>query len=148
MAAFRYEAFDAAGRRHKGVLEADTARQLRARLREQGLLVAEVAAASEDTMARGSNRWHWRRGLSGAQLSLVTRQFATLLAAGLPVEQTLNALIEQAIPTTSARCWPACAARCWRGIRWRVRCRNFRACFPSCTSPWSRRASSPAASAM
>jgi general secretion pathway protein F len=78
------------------VLEADTARQLRARLREQGLLVAEVATVSEDTMARGSNRWHWRRGLSGAQLSLVTRQFATLLAAGLPVEQTLNALIEQA----------------------------------------------------
>jgi general secretion pathway protein F len=96
MAAFRYEAYDAAGRPHKGVLEADTARQLRARLREQGLLVAEVATVSEDTMARGSNRWHWRRGLSGAQLSLVTRQFATLLAAGMPVEQTLNALIEQA----------------------------------------------------
>lgn len=96
MAAFRYEAYNAAGHPHKGVLEADTARQLRARLREQGLLVAEVATVSEDTMARGSNRWHWRRGLSGAQLSLVTRQFATLLAAGLPVEQTLNALIEQA----------------------------------------------------
>jgi len=96
MAAFRYEAYDAAGRLHKGVLEADTSRQLRARLREQGLLVAEVATVSEDTMARGSNRWHWRRGLSGAQLSLVTRQFATLLAASLPVEQTLNALIEQA----------------------------------------------------
>lgn len=96
MAAFRYEAYDAAGRLQKGVLEADTARQLRARLREQGLLVAEVATVSEATMARGSNRWHWRLGLSGAQLSLVTRQFATLLAAGLPVEQTLNALIEQA----------------------------------------------------
>ena len=96
MAAFRYEAYNAAGRLHKGVLEADTARQLRARLREQGLLVAEVTTVSEDTMARGSNRWHWRRGLSGAQLSLVTRQFATLLAASLPVEQTLNALIEQA----------------------------------------------------
>jgi general secretion pathway protein F len=96
MAAFRYEAYDAAGRLHKGVLEADTSRQLRARLREQGLLVAEVATVSEDTMAHGSNRWHWRRGLSGAQLSLVTRQFATLLAASLPVEQTLNALIEQA----------------------------------------------------
>lgn len=96
MAAFRYEAYDAAGRLKKGVLEADTARQLRARLREQGLLVAEVATVSEATMARGSSRWHWRRGLSGTQLSLVTRQFATLLAAGLPVEQTLNALIEQA----------------------------------------------------
>lgn len=96
MAAFRYEAYDAAGRLKKGVQEADNARQLRARLREQGLLVSEVAMMSEATMARGSSRWHWRRGLSGTQLSLVTRQFATLLAAGLPVEQTLNALIEQA----------------------------------------------------
>mgnify|MGYP001106530513 FL=1 len=96
MAAFRYEAYDAAGRRHKGVLEADTARQLRARLREQGLLVAAVEALSESAQASGGRHLHWRRRLSGAQLSLITRQFATLLAAGLPVEQTLNALIEQA----------------------------------------------------
>ena len=96
MAAFRYEAYDAAGRLSKGVLEADTARQLRARLREQGLLVAAVEALSESAQASGGRHLHWRRRLSGAQLSLITRQFATLLAAGLPVEQTLNALIEQA----------------------------------------------------
>lgn len=96
MAAFRYEAYDAAGRLKKGVQEADTARQLRAKLREQGLLVAAVEALSEATLAKGGRHWHWRRRLSGAQLSLITRQFATLLAAGLPVEQTLNALIEQA----------------------------------------------------
>jgi general secretion pathway protein F len=96
MAAFRYEAYDAAGRLQKGVQEADTARQLRARLREQGLMVAEVETLSEATLASGGGRWRLRRRLSGAQLSLITRQFATLLAAGLPVEQTLNALIEQA----------------------------------------------------
>ncbi len=96
MAAFRYEAYDAAGRLHKGVLEADTMRQLRARLREQGLLAAEVATVSDEAMGRGGSRRYWRRRLSGAQLSLVTRQFATLLTAGLPVEQTLNTLIEQA----------------------------------------------------
>jgi len=96
MAAFRYEAYDAAGRLSKGVLEADTARQLRARLREQGLLVAVVETLSEAAQASGGSHAHWRRRLSGAQLSLITRQFATLLAAGLPVEQTLNALIEQA----------------------------------------------------
>ena len=95
MAAFRYEAYDAAGRLSKGVLEADTARQLRARLREQGLLVAVVETLSEAAQASGGSHAHWRRRLSGAQLSLITRQFATLLAAGLPVEQTLNALIEQ-----------------------------------------------------
>jgi general secretion pathway protein F len=96
MAAFRYEAYDATGRLQKGVLEADTARQLRAKLREQGLLVAEVVALTEAAVSGGGSRWHLRRRLSGAQLALVTRQFATLLAAGLPVEQTLNALIEQA----------------------------------------------------
>lgn len=96
MAAFRYEAYDAAGRLSKGVLEADTARQLRVRLREQGLLVAAVETLSEAAQASGGSHAHWRRRLSGAQLSLITRQFATLLAAGLPVEQTLNALIEQA----------------------------------------------------
>ena len=96
MAAFRYEAYDAAGRLQKGVQEADTARQLRAKLREQGLLVAAVETLTEANLAGGGSRWHWQRRLSGAQLSLITRQFATLLAAGLPVEQTLNALIEQA----------------------------------------------------
>jgi general secretion pathway protein F len=96
MGAFRYEAYDAAGRLHRGVLEADTARQLRARLREQGLLAADVAAVSASTLEQRGRRWHWRRGLSATQLSLVTRQFATLLAAGLPVEQALNALVEQA----------------------------------------------------
>ena len=96
MAAFRYEAYDAAGRLQKGVQEADTARQLRAKLREQGLLVATVEALTEAAVSGGSGRFAWRRRLSGAQLSLITRQFATLLAAGLPVEATLNALIEQA----------------------------------------------------
>ncbi len=95
MAAFRYEAYDAAGHLQKGVQEADTARQLRARLRERGLAVASVAPVSDGGRTAGGAP-RWRRGLSAAQLSLITRQFATLLGAGLPVEQTLNALIEQA----------------------------------------------------
>jgi len=93
VAAFRYEAYDEAGRLRKGVQEADTARQLRARLRERGLAVANVAPVADRA---GAAAPRWRRGLSATQLSLITRQFATLLGAGLPVEQTLNALIEQA----------------------------------------------------
>jgi general secretion pathway protein F len=60
------------------------------------LLVAAVETLSETGLTNGSSHGGWRRRLSGTQLSLITRQFATLLAAGLPVEQTLNALIEQA----------------------------------------------------
>jgi general secretion pathway protein F len=46
--------------------------------------------------ARTRARQAWARGISPAELSLVTRQMATLLASGLTMEQALNALIEAA----------------------------------------------------
>ena len=94
MAGFKFEARDSRGRRQRGVLQADTARQARAALREQGLLPVAVEALSEGAVARRG--FSWRRGLGAAELSMVTRQLATLLGAGLTVDQTLQALIEQA----------------------------------------------------
>lgn len=97
MAAFHYEALDPAGRTTRGVIEADTVRQARSNLRESGLVVLNVNAVTEETIPAGRFRFSWRPrvGLSAAQLNLITRQMATLLAAGLTLEQTLTALIEQ-----------------------------------------------------
>jgi general secretion pathway protein F len=96
MAAFRYEALDSAGRNTRGVIEADGLRQARARMRELGLLVIKVSAVTQETLHSGSGqRWRMRRGISSAQLSMLTRQLATLLDAGLPLEQSFSALIEQ-----------------------------------------------------
>ena len=95
MAGFKYDAIDPAGRGQSGVLEADTARQVRLSLRERGLIAVKVEALTEKTATKGS-RWNFRRGLPLAELSMVTRQLATLLSAGLTIDQTLNALIEQA----------------------------------------------------
>jgi general secretion pathway protein F len=77
------------------VLESDSPRQARARLREQGMLPVEVEpiGGKETTAARGLSLG--RRRLSASALALLTRQLATLLAAGLTVEQAMNALIEQ-----------------------------------------------------
>jgi general secretion pathway protein F len=93
MAGFRYQALDGTGRTREGVIEADTARLARSALREQGLWVIEMAelAALETTGPRAR-----RGGVSTAELALLTRQFATLLDAGLTIEQALNVLIEQA----------------------------------------------------
>jgi general secretion pathway protein F len=104
MAAFRYEALDAAGRESRGVTEADTLRHARANLREAGLTVIAIQAVSQETLQAGAGaswREHFRSGISSAQLSLITRQLATLLAAGLTLEQALNALIEQSESETS-----------------------------------------------
>jgi len=97
MDAFRYQALDAAGRSVSGVLQADTARQARVQLRAQGLFPTAVAPVDARTRAGRS----WARGLPFAELNLVTRQLATLLESGLTMEQSLDALIEQAeVPRT------------------------------------------------
>jgi general secretion pathway protein F len=92
MEAYRYEALDPEGRTVTGVLQADTARQARAQLRAQGLLPSAV----DQVRARERGQAPWVRGLDSEELSLLTRQMATLLAAGLTVEQSLAALIESA----------------------------------------------------
>lgn len=95
MAAFEYEALDARGHTVKGVMEGDAERQVRGGLRERGLTPLRVSAIRQG--AKGRRRsFGPRRGLSSAELSLVTRQFATLVRAGLTIEESLNALIEQA----------------------------------------------------
>ncbi|MDP2144726.1 MAG: type II secretion system inner membrane protein GspF [Gallionella sp.] len=92
MEAFQYQAMDASGRSVSGVVQADTARQARAQLRAQGLLPSMVGQVH----ARERARLAWTRGIPAAELSLVTRQMATLLDSGLTMEQSLNALLEEA----------------------------------------------------
>src|SRR5262245_16891865 len=97
MSGYRYEAIAPDGRVRRGVLESDSPRQARARLREQGMLPIEIeslAPKKVETTAPGGFALR-RRRLSTSALALVTRQLATLLAAGLTVEQALSAVIEQ-----------------------------------------------------
>ena len=97
MPAFRYEAVDAAGASKKGVVNADSARSARADLRSQGLVPIKVDAISAQVDASGATS---RRGfgekLSTTELALFTRQLASLLEAGLTLEQAFTALLEQA----------------------------------------------------
>ena len=92
MEAFQYQALDAAGRTVSGVVQAETARQARMQMRAQGLLPSMIGKVH----ARERARQAWARGISAAELSLLTRQMATLLDSGLTMEQALNALIEEA----------------------------------------------------
>jgi general secretion pathway protein F len=90
--AFQYQALDAAGRKVTGVIEADTARQARIQLRARGLLPSAIGPVNSRERAGQS----WARAVSSSELSMLTRQLATLLASGLTMEQSLNALIEAA----------------------------------------------------
>ncbi|MBV8657910.1 MAG: type II secretion system inner membrane protein GspF [Burkholderiales bacterium] len=93
MAGYRYQALDGAGKTLEGVVEADNARLARASLRDQGLWVADLTELAAGEIPGKQSR---RAGVSTAELALITRQFATLLEAGLTIERALTVLIEQA----------------------------------------------------
>src|SRR6202044_1157781 len=84
MGAFEYTALDNAGRSRKGVIEGDTARQVRSLLREKQLLPVTIeAVVSQEAGRQHRVGFSWRRGVSAADLSLLTRQLSTLVRAGL-----------------------------------------------------------------
>ncbi|MBF8741305.1 MULTISPECIES: type II secretion system inner membrane protein GspF [Pseudomonas] len=91
MAVFRYQAQDTQGVRQRGTLEAPSARQARQALRDQGLLVLQV----EPVRASFFNGLLARNRLSLARRSLLTRQLATLLHAGVPLTEALQAVAAQ-----------------------------------------------------
>jgi len=95
MGAFEYTAVDVSGRERKGVLEGDTARQVRQLLRDQNLLPVNVHEVKQNESKRDSARFSFRRGVSTADLAMMTRQLATLVRSGLPLEEALLAVSEQ-----------------------------------------------------
>ena len=97
MAAFHYNALDAAGKASNGMIEADSARLARTQLRDKGLFVVELDALSDKPSQTGVRNWHlpFRKRIPLSEISLMLRQLATLLEAGLPLEQALAVLIEQ-----------------------------------------------------
>lgn len=97
MAAFAYQALDPNGRKKRGVLEADTKRQVRQQLREMGLMPVDVepAADSEQKAGQTSSRWRPVRRVKAQDLALITRQLSTLVSSALPIEQCLLAVADQ-----------------------------------------------------
>ncbi len=101
MPIFDYKAFRADGKPEKGVIEADTPKNARVKLKKRGLMVTEIV---EKTVGGGTVKGKTQRasssslfgsGVSVADLSLLTRQLASLVKASVPLVESLAALIDQ-----------------------------------------------------
>ncbi|MCP1726720.1 general secretion pathway protein F [Natronospira proteinivora] len=102
MGAFEYTALDPQGKQKKGVLEGDTARHIRQQLREQRLTPLDVAevAGGKPKGRDGKSQYtrpavRFGRGINAGDLALLTRQLATLIRSGLPLEEAVSAVAEQ-----------------------------------------------------
>ncbi len=95
MPAYEFVALNARGRQEKGLIEGDSPRSVRSQLRERGLSPLEVHEVAD---RRGPGRpaaIFDRGGISSTELSLFTRQLATLARSGLPLDEALTAVSQQ-----------------------------------------------------
>lgn len=95
MPAFEYTALNEHGREKKGVLEGDSARQIRQQLRDKKWLPIAVEETKLKQQRRAFGNMFASTGISAADLALITRQLATLIQAGLAVEECLRAVSKQ-----------------------------------------------------
>ena len=133
MSVYEYKGLTSEGRSVNGIIDADSPRLARAKLRKSGIFPTDVLesdapstsvrpAAASSGNGRGAaahaqaappGRWRPRARLSPAELSVMTRQLSTMLSAGLPLMDGVDSLIEQ-IDRQQAR-------KIWIGVRERVR---------------------------
>lgn len=92
MALYEYNAYDQQGKKQRGVVEALSQKAASRKLRGQGLFPITLAAAGT---AQGQAQRTIFRRVSAIQLGIVTRQLATVLSAGMPLDEALATVSEQ-----------------------------------------------------
>src|ERR1700687_7642 len=100
MPGFAYRGLDRNGRKVSGVIDADSARTARAKLRAMEIFPTDLSEEANATQRATAVRdWLpslWRRPRPAAELALLTRQLSALLGAGVQLVDALGALIDQA----------------------------------------------------
>ena len=92
---YSYSALDGKGKTRKGVQEADSPKMLRQALRADGLAPVDITPASRGKVQEKTRTSLFTRQASVSEIALITRQLATLVAAAIPLEECLQALIRQ-----------------------------------------------------
>lgn len=98
MAVYQYQAISKAGKNVKGVVDAETLSAARRKLREQELYPTKIRETKQTVRAAGGDGKAQGGGfgyVSVRDVALLTRQFAVLLQAGMPLVEALGALLEQ-----------------------------------------------------
>lgn len=104
MPVFEYKALNARGKTISGILDADSAFAARQKLRTADIFPVSLIEIDDRRgppsgwrrlWTPGAGRFVFKRRVKGSEVALFTRQLATLLEAGFPLVEALNALIAQ-----------------------------------------------------
>jgi len=99
MPVYDYKGLTPSGGAKAGIIDADSPREARLKLRSLNVLVTNIKerSASKKRDRKKDKLLDFSRSLKGKnEIPMYTRQLATLLGAGIPLAQAMSALIEQA----------------------------------------------------
>ncbi len=92
---YDYKAINRSGKNQKGLIESDSARNARQKLKKQGLMVTEISEKTAAKPSKTVNLPFFGGRVGTKEVSLMTRQLASLVKANIPLVEALNALVEQ-----------------------------------------------------
>ncbi len=95
MPVFEYKGLDGHGKSLSGIIDADSPRMARQRLKETGVYATEVVLGSAKSKSGSPTISIGGRRIKPMEVALLTRQLATLVSAGLPMLECLSALLDQ-----------------------------------------------------
>ncbi|MCB0364339.1 MAG: type II secretion system inner membrane protein GspF [Bdellovibrionaceae bacterium] len=95
MPLFEYKGLNKAGKNVRGSIDADNARTARARLKKDGIYVVDLKDKSKAAKKGKAKKGGHNKGVSVNDLSILTRQLATLLKANIPLVDSLGAVSDQ-----------------------------------------------------
>ncbi len=134
MPVFEYVAIDSAGKSRKGIIDADSARAARQKLRADGVYPTHLEETQAGEVREKPSRLQYRLPLQRvrrAELVSTTRQLATLLTAGLPLVSALSGVLEQIRRTALRKVLSQVRERVKEGMSLAAAFREHPSVFPS-----------------
>jgi general secretion pathway protein F len=93
MPVFEYKGLTGQGREIKGIIDADNPQTARAKLKKDGVYLTDIKLGKEERLSKDISPF--REKISGQDIAIMTRQFSTLIGSGIPIVDSLSALIDQ-----------------------------------------------------
>ena len=95
MAIFDYKGVAGGGKQTKGVIDADSSKTARQKLKQRGVYVTEIRERAGEKKGKQKNAISFGGGVGIKNLTLMTRQLSTMIKARIPLDEALEAIVEQ-----------------------------------------------------
>ena len=115
MPVYAYKGFTQAGKNVQGTKDADNPKSIKTSLKREGIYITELKEAATSKVAGSKGRAtvasRFGERVSAQELAVVTRQLATLVGAGIPLVESLTALVDQIDNAAFKAVWADVKAR-------------------------------------